>query len=233
MRRRLLLVEDEASIAAPLAFLLEDEGFKVTTVPDGEAALKAVAKKDPDLILLDLMLPGISGIEVCQRIRATSDVPIIMLTARGAEIDKVVGLEVGADDYVTKPYSSRELVARIRSVMRRATPSPDVEWDGGLEVSQVGPLTLDRGRHHFTYDGVEVELPLKEFQLLGVLLEQVGRVVSRGSLLERVWGPDFFGDERTLDVHVKRLRSRLEAVGAQRSLIATVRGVGYRFDAPE
>lgn len=231
MRRRLLLVEDEPSIANPLAFLLEAEGFKVNIVGDGESALEAVRKREPDLVLLDVMLPGISGIEVCQRIRSTSEVPIIMLTARGAEIDKVVGLEVGADDYVTKPYSSRELVARIRSVMRRSTPPATPGWGGDPEVLSVANLSLDRARHLVTVAGRPLDVPLKEFQLLEVLLEEAGRVVSRGQLLDRVWGPDFFGDERTLDVHVKRLRSRLEAAGGDRRLISTVRGVGYRLDA--
>ncbi len=229
MRRRVLLVEDEPSIALPLAFLLEEEGFKVKTVSDGPSALKEFERKLPDLILLDVMLPGMSGVEVCQRIRLSSSVPIIMLTARSSEIDKVVGLEVGADDYVTKPYSSRELVARIRSVMRRSGP---VEQDPILEeeVLSIGPVTLDTGRHVVTVDGNEIQMPLKEFQLLHQLMRNAGRVVTRAHLLDSVWGSDFFGDQRTLDVHVKRLRSRISPGDAKRKLITTVRGVGYRFE---
>ncbi len=229
MRKRLLLVEDEPSIALPLAFLLEEEGFKVKTVSDGLAALKEFERRAPDLILLDVMLPGMSGIEVCQRIRLTSKVPIIMLTARSAEIDKVVGLEVGADDYVTKPYSSRELVARIRSVMRRSgSAEPDAAVEE--EILAVGPVTLDAGRHVVTVDGQEVEMPLKEFQLLRELMLNAGRVVTRAHLLDSVWGSDFFGDQRTLDVHVKRLRARISPGDVKRKLISTVRGVGYRFE---
>lgn len=229
MRKRLLLVEDEPSIALPLAFLLEEEGFKVKTVSDGLAALKEFERRLPDLILLDVMLPGMSGIEVCQRIRLTSTVPIIMLTARSAEIDKVVGLEVGADDYVTKPYSSRELVARIRSVMRRSAPvEPEaVEVE---EILTIGPVTLDTGRHIVTVDSEAVDMPLKEFQLLHELMLNAGRVVTRAHLLNSVWGADFFGDQRTLDVHVKRLRARISPGDVKRKLISTVRGVGYRFE---
>lgn len=229
MRKRLLLVEDETSIALPLAFLLEEEGFKVKTVSDGLAALREFERRVPDLILLDVMLPGISGIEVCQRIRLTSKVPIIMLTARSAEIDKVVGLEVGADDYVTKPYSSRELVARIRSVMRRSgAAEPEVPVEE--EVLTVGAVTIDTGRHVVTVDGQEVEMPLKEFQLLHELMQNAGRVMTRAHLLSSVWGADFFGDQRTLDVHVKRLRGRISPGDVKRKLISTVRGVGYRFE---
>lgn len=229
MRRRLLLVEDESSIALPLSFLLEEEGFKVKVVSDGAAALKEFERKPPDLILLDVMLPGMSGIEVCQRIRLTSSVPIIMLTARSAEIDKVVGLEVGADDYVTKPYSSRELVARIRSVIRR-TRSAEMGSADDSEVLTVGPVTIDTGRHSVEVSGAPVELPLKEFQLLHELMANAGRVVTRAHLLDRIWGADFFGDQRTLDVHVKRLRSRISPGDVKHRLITTVRGVGYRFE---
>lgn len=230
MRKRLLLVEDEAAIALPLSFLLEEEGFKVKVVSDGVSALKEFSRKEPDIILLDVMLPEMSGIEVCQRIRLTSDVPIIMLTARGSEIDKVVGLEVGADDYVTKPYSSRELVARIRSVMRRSRPSGVDYEEPEDEVLSVGTVVLDSGRHTVTVDGDEVEMPLKEFQLLRELMRNSGRVVSRAHLLSEVWGADFFGDQRTLDVHVKRLRKRITPEESDRKLISTVRGVGYRFE---
>ncbi|WP_099332382.1 response regulator [Actinomyces minihominis] len=230
MRKRLLLVEDEAAIALPLSFLLEEEGFKVKVVSDGLSALKEFSRKEPDIILLDVMLPEMSGIEVCQRVRLTSDVPIIMLTARGAEIDKVVGLEVGADDYVTKPYSSRELIARIRSVMRRSRPAGVDFEDPEDEVLEVGSVVLDSGRHTVTAGGVEVEMPLKEFQLLRELMRNSGRVVSRTHLLNQVWGADFFGDQRTLDVHVKRLRKRITPEGSETKLISTVRGVGYRFE---
>ena len=230
MRKRLLLVEDEPAIALPLAFLLEEEGFKVKTVGDGVAALKEFARKEPDLILLDVMLPEMSGVEVCQRIRLTSEVPIIMLTARAAEVDKVVGLEVGADDYVTKPYSSRELIARIRSVMRRSKSSVVDAIADEDEVLTVGAVSIDSGRHLVTVNGDEVDLPLKEFQLLRELMANAGRVVTRAHLLDQVWGADFFGDQRTLDVHVKRLRSRISPGDVERRLITTIRGVGYRFE---
>lgn len=235
-KKRVLLVEDEASIAVPLSFLLSEQGFKVKTAADGREALAEFERRTPDLVLLDVMLPSpagtppLSGIDVCQRIRATSDVPIIMLTAKGSEVDKVLGLEVGADDYVTKPYSSRELLARIKSVTRRSRRA-----DAGLGLPEeehlaVGPIELDLARHEVTVDGAPVELPLKEFQLLAALMRNAGRVMTRGQLLAEVWGADFFGDERTLDVHIKRLRSRISSDGAQRKLISTVRGVGYRFE---
>lgn len=235
MKRRVLLVEDEGAIAVPLSFLLEEEGFRVKIAGDGVEALKEFDRKNPDLVLLDVMLPGISGIEVCQRIRMTSDVPIIMLTAKSSEIDKVVGLEVGADDYVTKPYSARELLARIKSVMRRSRSlldTPDLPID---EVMTAGEVTIDVGRHSVEVAGEPVRLPLKEFQLLAELMRNSGRVMTRSYLLERVWGSDFFGDERTLDVHIKRLRSRIATKEGAASPITTVRGVGYRFeeDTPE
>ena len=230
MRKRLLLVEDEPAIALPLAFLLEEEGFKDKTVGDGVAALKEFARKEPDLILLDVMLPEMSGVEVCQRIRLTSEVPIIMLTARAAEVDKVVGLEVGADDYVTKPYSSRELIARIRSVMRRSKSSVVDAITDEDEVLTVGAVSIDSGRHLVKVNGDEVDLPLKEFQLLRELMANAGRVVTRAHLLDQVWGADFFGDQRTLDVHDMRLRSRISPGDVERRLITTIRGVGYRFE---
>lgn len=229
-KKRILLVEDEPSIAVPLSFLLGEEGFKVKVVADGREALSEFNRKTPDLVLLDVMLPSMSGIEVCQRIRVTSDVPVIMLTAKASEVDKVLGLEVGADDYVTKPYSSRELLARIKSVMRRSKnrelSSPDIHD----EVLSVGPVTIDYGRHSVEVDGVPIQMPLKEFQLLGTLMSNAGRVVTRSYLLTEVWGADFYGDERTLDVHVKRLRSRISPGDVERKLISTVRGVGYRFE---
>lgn len=230
MKKKILLVEDEKAIAVPLSFLLKEEGFQVKIVQDGAEALEEFEKRTPDLVLLDIMLPTLSGIEVCQRIRATSRVPIIMLTAKATEIDKVVGLEIGADDYVTKPYSSRELLARIKSVMRRsrgAEPELEVPEE---EVLTSGPVTVDLGRHTVEVDGEEVDLPLKEFQLLAVLMRTPGRVVSRAYLLTEVWGSDFFGDERTLDVHIKRLRSRISPGDVKHKLISTVRGVGYRFE---
>ncbi len=233
MSRRILLVEDEASIAGPLSFLLEDQGFKVRIASDGASALKEFSRKAPDLVLLDLMIPEVSGIEVCRQIRATSDVPIIMLTAKASEIDKVVGLEVGADDYVTKPYSSRELLARINSVLRRSSslrPAFENEED---DIITSGSVTIDVGKHLVTVSGESVELPLKEFQLLLELIRNSGRVVTREQLLDRVWGSDFFGDQRTLDVHVKRLRSRISPDDSEKKLIKTVRGVGYRFIAPD
>lgn len=229
-RKRVLLVEDEPSIAVPLSFLLSEEGFKVKVVGDGREALSEFNRKTPDLVLLDVMLPSMSGIEVCQRIRATSDVPVIMLTAKASEIDKVLGLEVGADDYVTKPYSSRELLARIKSVMRRSRSSDLGAPELQDEVLTVGPVTIDYGRHSVEVDGELVQLPLKEFQLLGTLMSNAGRVVTRAYLLTEVWGADFYGDERTLDVHIKRLRSRISPGNVDRKLISTVRGVGYRFE---
>lgn len=231
-RKRVLLVEDEPSITLPLSYLLDEQGFKVKVVSDGLDALQEFERKTPDLVLLDVMLPGLSGIEVCQRIRAISDVPIIMLTARSAEIDKVVGLEVGADDYVTKPYSSRELIARIRSVMRRSRTTMGDVHAGDDEVVSVGPVTIDVGRHTVEVEGQPVELPLKEFQLLRELMRNAGRVVTRAYLLDQIWGADFFGDQRTLDVHIKRLRSRISPGDVKHQLITTVRGVGYRFEDP-
>lgn len=229
-KKRILLVEDEASIAVPLSFLLSEEGFKVKVVGDGREALNEFDRKMPDLILLDVMLPGLSGIEVCQRVRATSDVPVIMLTAKASEVDKVLGLEVGADDYVTKPYSSRELLARIKSVMRRSRPALIGNLDADDEVLTIGSVTIDYGRHEVEVDGVPVQMPLKEFQLLGTLMQNAGRVVTRAYLLAEVWGSDFYGDERTLDVHIKRLRSRINPSNVDRKAISTVRGVGYRFE---
>lgn len=229
-RKRVLLVEDEAAIAVPLSFLLSEEGFKVKVVGDGREALKEFERRPPDLVLLDVMLPSLSGIEVCQRIRATSDVPVIMLTAKGSEWDKVLGLEVGADDYVTKPYSSRELLARIKSVMRRSRAGELRVDPVEDEVITAGPVMLDFGRHVVEVDGRPVELPLKEFQLLGALMRNAGRVVTRAHLLAEVWGSDFYGDERTLDVHIKRLRSRISPGDLKHKLISTVRGVGYRFE---
>ena len=206
-----LIVEDETALAEPLAFLLQREGFEVRMAADGQEALAEFSKAEPDIVLLDLMLPGMSGTEVCKNIRLKSSVPVIMVTARDTEIDKVVGLEIGADDYVTKPYSSRELIARIRAVLRRGRhdDSDDVE-DIYEEVLRGGPVVLDVERHVVTVDGDDVAMPLKEFDLLEYLLRNRGRVLTRGQLIDRVWGSDYVGDTKTLDVHIKRLRSKIE-----------------------
>lgn len=222
---RILLVEDERSLREPLAFLLEREGYLVTTAKDGPGALDAFDRDKPDLILLDLMLPGISGTEVCRQVRARSSVPIIMLTAKDSEVDIVVGLELGADDYVTKPYSSRELLARMRAVLRRKG-NVDLATE---DVLTVGDVTMDVERHTLTVRGDSLELPLKEYELLEVLLRNAGRVMTRGQLMDRVWGADYVGDSKTLDVHVKRIRGRIERDPASPVMLVTVRGLGYRF----
>ena len=223
---RLLVVEDETSIAEPLAYMLEKEGFEVAVATTGPAGLAEFARGGADLVLLDLMLPGLSGTEVCRTLRTTSSVPIIMLTARDSEIDKVVGLELGADDYVTKPFSHRELVARIRAVLRR----PAEPEEAGTGALQSGPVRMDVDRHKVTVAGEPVQLPLKEFELLELLLRNAGRVLTRQQLIDRVWGSDYVGDTKTLDVHVKRLRAKIEPEpGAPRHLL-TVRGLGYKFE---
>ncbi len=221
----ILVVEDEQSYRDPLTYLLEREGYQVTAVASGTEALAACERAMPDLILLDLMLPGLSGVEVCRRIRLTSSVPVIMLTAKDSEIDKVVGLEIGADDYVTKPYSSRELIARIRAVLRRGADAAPVDDD----VMRVGRIELDVERHIVTIDGEPVAFPLKEFELLEYFMRNVGRVLTRGQLIDRVWGVDYVGDTKTLDVHVKRLRSKIEVNPSQPQRLLTVRGLGYRL----
>jgi len=226
MSGRILLVEDEASISEPLEFLLEREGYDVTVVGDGAEAMERFERDDPDLLLLDLMLPGIPGTEVCRRVRARSTVPIIMLTAKDSEVDIVVGLELGADDYVTKPYSSRELLARIRAVLRR---HGEPRADEGAVLS-VGHVRLDVDRHVVTIGDVETAMPLKEFELLEVLLRNAGSVLTRGQLIDRVWGSDYVGDTKTLDVHIKRLRSRIEPDPSKPRMLVTVRGVGYRLE---
>jgi two-component system response regulator RegX3 len=223
---RVLLVEDEQSYADALSFQLRREGFEVDSVADGAAALNAFERRGADLVLLDLMLPGLSGTEVCRELRARSSVPIIMVTARDSEIDKVVGLELGADDYVTKPYSARELVARIRAVLRRG---PDTDAVAPA-VLAAGPVRMDVERHVVSVRGAQLALPLKEFELLELLLRNCGRVLTRGQLIERVWGADYVGDTRTLDVHVKRLRAKIESDPARPRHLLTVRGLGYRFD---
>jgi len=230
---RILLVEDEESYRDPLAYLLGREGFQVTTAATGPDALTAFEAEGADLVLLDLMLPGLSGTEVCRRIRQRSDVPVIMLTAKDGEIDKVVGLELGADDYVTKPYSSRELLARVRAVLRRRqTPAAagsgedEPEDDGVLSA---GPVRMDVERHTVTVRDEPVAFPLKEFELLELLLRNAGRVLTRGQLIDRVWGTDYVGDTKTLDVHVKRVRAKIEPDPGNPTLLVTVRGLGYKL----
>jgi two-component system response regulator RegX3 len=224
---RILIVEDEPSLAEPLAFLLQREGYETEIAADGRTALTAFDRAGADLVLLDLMLPGLPGTEVCRELRARSGVPIIMLTAKDAEIDIVVGLELGADDYVTKPYSSRELLARIRAVLRRRI---DLEGqDDG--VVEAGGVRMDVERHAVAVDGREISMPLKEFELLELLLRNAGRVLTRGQLIDRVWGSDYFGDTKTLDVHIKRIRSKIEREPSEPVRLVTVRGLGYRFEA--
>ena len=224
---RILIVEDEASLAEPLAYLLAREGYETEIAADGIAALTSFDRHPPDLVLLDLMLPGIPGTEVCREIRTRSQVPIIMLTAKDSEVDIVVGLELGADDYVTKPYSTRELLARIRAVLRRRVEDPGEE--PGILVA--GPVRMDVDRHTVAVDGAEVAMPLKEFELLELLIRNEGRVLTRGQLIDRVWGADYVGDTKTLDVHVKRLRSKIEADPAKPEHLVTVRGLGYKLEA--
>ncbi len=222
---RVLVVEDEESYSDALAYMLRKEGFEVGLAGTGTAALEEFHRAGADIVLLDLMLPELSGTEVCRQIRATSNVPVIMVSAKGDEVDKVVGLELGADDYVTKPYSPRELVARIRAVLRRGA---DVELlPSTLEA---GPVRMDVERHVVTVRGEETSMPLKEFELLEMLLRNAGRVLTRSQLIDRVWGSDYVGDTKTLDVHVKRLRAKVEPdPGAPRHLV-TVRGLGYKFE---
>ncbi|MGO2110211.1 MAG: response regulator [Pseudoclavibacter sp.] len=224
---RILLIEDEASLFEPLSFLLKREGYEVDIAESGTDALDLFDEHDPDLVLLDLMLPGIPGTEVCRQIRMTSQVPIIMLTAKDSEVDIVVGLELGADDYVTKPYSTRELIARIRAVLRRNSTG-DGEVDDG--IVEVGQVRMDIERHTVTVRGDLTPMPLKEFELLEYLMRNSGRVLTRGQLIDRVWGPDYFGDTKTLDVHIKRIRSRVEETPSSPKLLVTVRGLGYRFE---
>lgn len=225
-----LIVEDEESLADPLAFLLRKEGFETTIVTDGPSALAEFDRCGADIVLLDLMLPGMSGTDVCKQLRSRSGVPVIMVTARDSEIDKVVGLELGADDYVTKPYSARELIARIRAVLRRGTDS-DADAATDTAVLEAGPVRMDIERHVVHVDGAVVTLPLKEFDLLEYLLRNSGRVLTRGQLIDRVWGADYVGDTKTLDVHVKRLRSKIEKDPARPVHLLTVRGLGYKLDA--
>lgn len=227
----ILIVEDEESLADPLAFLLRKEGFDVIIAGDGPTALVEFAKNDIDIVLLDLMLPGMSGTDVCKQLRATSSVPVIMVTARDSEIDKVVGLELGADDYVTKPYSSRELIARIRAVLRRGADNDAAADEADEQVLEGGRVRMDVERHTVTVAGEPVSMPLKEFDLLEYLLRNAGRVLTRGQLIDRIWGADYVGDTKTLDVHVKRLRSKIEEEPSRPRQLVTVRGLGYKFEA--
>ncbi|MBL3685849.1 DNA-binding response regulator [Leucobacter zeae] len=231
MTQHILLVEDEESISGPLSFLLEREGYRVTVSGDGAHAVGAFSAAKPDLVLLDLMLPGMPGTEVCRTIRQTSQVPIIMLTAKDSEIDVVVGLELGADDYITKPYSTRELLARVRAALRRGT-SGETEREESLEddlVLEEFGIRVDAERHSVSVRGEEIAMPLREFELLEMLMRHTGRVLTRGQLIDRVWGSNYYGDTKTLDVHIKRIRARIEEEPSKPKLISTVRGVGYRF----
>lgn len=224
---RVLVIEDEESFRDALGFMLRKEGYEVDVAKDGIAALEQFDRSGADLILLDLMLPGLSGMDVCRTIRRKSRVPIIMVTAKDTEIDKVVGLELGADDYVTKPFSSRELTARIKAVLRRG---PEIESQESSTV-EAGPVRMDVERHVVTIRGTDVSMPLKEFDLLELLLRNTGRVLTREVLIDRVWGSDYVGDTKTLDVHVKRLRSKVESDPANPQHLITVRGLGYKFEA--
>ncbi|MBK6886613.1 MAG: response regulator transcription factor [Tetrasphaera sp.] len=224
---RILLVEDEPSYSEPLTYVLTKEGYQVTVADTGPDGLTAFERGGADLVLLDVMLPGMSGIDVCRALRTKSNVPVIMLTAKDGEVDKVVGLELGADDYVTKPYSSRELLARIKAVLRRGAEPEDLV---SATVS-AGPVAIDVERHVVTVRGEPVALPLKEFELLAFLVRNSGRVLTRGQLIDRIWGSDYVGDTKTLDVHIKRLRKKVERTPKEPVHILTVRGLGYKFEA--
>jgi two-component system, OmpR family, response regulator RegX3 len=224
---RVLVVEDEESFSDALSYMLRREGYEVEVAGTGPDALQSFERSGADLVLLDLMLPGLSGTEVCRELRTRSHVPIIMVTARDTEVDKVVGLELGADDYVTKPFSSRELVARIRAVLRRGAEPEELM----LNVVEAGPVRMDVERHVVSVDGHQIPLPLKEFDLLELLLRNAGRVLTRGQLIDRVWGADYVGDTKTLDVHVKRLRAKIEPDPASPKYLVTVRGLGYKYEA--
>ncbi len=221
-----MVVEDEASFSEALAYVLGKEGFEVVVADTGDGAITTFDRVGADLVLLDLMLPGLSGTEVCKQLRSRSNVPIIMLTAKDTEVDKVVGLELGADDYVTKPYSKAELVARIRAVLRRQSEVAPV----ADSVLIAGPVRIDVERHQVDINNISVALPLKEFELLEFLIRNSGRVLTRAQLIDRVWGSDYFGDTKTLDVHVKRLRAKIEQDPANPVYIQTIRGLGYKFE---
>lgn len=231
MQQTVLIVEDEPSFVEALTIGLGREGFKVEVAVDGLEALEKFDLVKPDVVLLDVMLPKISGVDVCRQLRKRSQVPIIMVTAKGAEIDTVVGLEVGADDYVTKPYRMRELVARMRAVLRRAAADGSIDSPEFSEGSLgVGGVLLDPAEHRVSVDGVDMTLPLKEFELLHLLLANAGRVLPRDTLIDRVWGSDYVGDTKTLDVHIKRLRSKIEIDAAVPTRITTIRGLGYKYE---
>ncbi|MEI6870006.1 MAG: response regulator transcription factor [Actinomycetota bacterium] len=226
---RILIIEDEISFSEALSFLLEKEGFETRVTETGKQGIAAFNEEQFDLVLLDLMIPEISGIDVCRTIRTHSNIPIIMLTAKDSEVDKVVGLELGADDYVTKPYSARELVARIKAVLRRGV-ADDSSGSESIGIHSVGGIRMDIERHQVTVKGALIPLPLKEFELLEFLMRNSGRVLTRGQLIDRVWGGDYYGDTKTLDVHIKRLRSKIEDDPANPVLIQTIRGLGYKFE---
>jgi two-component system response regulator RegX3 len=224
---KVLVIEDEESFRDALEFMLTKEGFTVALAATGIDGVNSFEADQPDIILLDLMLPGMSGTDVCKTIRAKSSVPIIMLTAKDAEIDKVVGLEVGADDYVTKPFSTPELIARIRAVLRRGSKEPS---EVNFDLLELGPVKLDSARHVVEVNGQEISMPLKEFEVLEFLMENSGRVLTRGQLMDRIWGSNYVGDGKTLDVHIKRLRTKIESDPANPKLLHTVRGLGYKFE---
>ncbi|MCW2496112.1 response regulator transcription factor [Jatrophihabitans sp.] len=223
---RVLVVEDEESFSDALSYMLRREGYEVEVAETGPDALTAFDRSGADLVLLDLMLPGLSGTEVCRELRVRSKVPIIMVTARDTEVDKVVGLELGADDYVTKPFSSRELIARVRAVLRRGQEPEELI----TATVEAGPVRMDVERHVVSVSGAQVSMPLKEFDLLELLLRNAGRVLTRGQLIDRVWGSDYVGDTKTLDVHVKRLRAKIEPDPGNPKHLVTVRGLGYKFE---
>jgi two-component system response regulator RegX3 len=225
---RVLVVDDEESFRETLAFMLRKEGFDVATAATGQDALDDLERDGADLVLLDLMLPGVSGTEVCRQIRQRTKTPVIMVTAKDSEVDKVVGLELGADDYVTKPFSTRELLARMRAVLRRSDANDILDSDE--DVLTAGAVRMDVERHIVTVEDRQVQLPLKEFELLRMLLLNAGRVMTRTQLIDRVWGSDYVGDTKTLDVHVKRLRSKIEKDPANPTMLTTVRGLGYKFE---
>jgi len=223
---KILVVEDEESFREGVSFILSKEGYEVIDAADGNGAIIKFEREGADLVLLDVMLPGQSGLEVCKKLRTLTKVPIIMLTAKDTELDKVLGLEIGADDYITKPFSSRELLARVKAILRRT---------GGVEVKsaimEIGPVRVDTERHTVSVEGLDQSLPLKEFDLLVYLMQNAGRVLTRTQLIDRIWGSDYFGDTKTLDVHVKRLRSRIEKDAANPKFIQTIRGLGYKLES--
>ena len=229
--KRLLIVEDEENLLTALKYSLEREGFSTSTATDGEQALEAARQGNPDAVILDIMLPKLDGLEVCRILRRERDVPILMLTAKGEEIDRVVGLELGADDYITKPFSMRELVARVRAVLRRSGGASDARSSRAAEVLRSGDLELDRAGHTVTLGGAPVSLKPREFDLLALFVSNRGRAFTRDQILERLWGHDYIGDARTVDVHVRWLRQKIESEPGSPKRIITVRGVGYRFDA--